>query len=262
MSGNVLSIQNGVAIRNGYLPGKLHNWSTHAERQTALPNGNLHPYGWMLPRTGGGMSMRAEGSGSISSNLIPTINGSIDFTGVGDLTADAALIISMLCAMTGSGSLSADISGLLNMSVDLDGNGDLAATISALGNMLVDLEGSGDLNATIAAYGNMSIDIVVTGAGLTVENIASAVWEELMSNHTTPGSTGAALGAAGAAGDPWIANLPGAYAPGSAGAIIGNLLANIPASVWDELMAAHNIDGSMADELRKKLSQSKFLGLK
>jgi len=179
MSGNLLSIQNGgPALRNWYLPGKIHNWSWHAERQTALPNGNLNPYCWMLPRTGGAMSMRTEGSGSITSNLIPTLNGSIDFTGSGDLTAEAALVISMFCDMVGSGTLEANISGLLDMSIDLEGDGDLAASMNGIASMLANLTGTGDLDAIIAAYGNMTIDIVVTGTGLTVEAIRDAIWSD------------------------------------------------------------------------------------
>lgn len=204
MSGNLLSIQNGgPAIRNGYMPGKLHNWSWHAERQTALPNGNLHPYGWMLPRTGGAMSMRTEGEGSLSGDLIPTLNGSIDFTGSGDLTAEGALVISMFLDMVGSGSLSATITGLLDMSIDLEGSGDLDASIGAIASMILSLTGSGDLDATIAAYGNMSIDIVVTGTGLTTANVGSAVWAALAAQNDVVGSMGEKLNDAGSASNPW-----------------------------------------------------------
>ena len=223
MNGNLTTIQNGISIRNGYLPGKLHNWSWHAERQTSLPNGNLHPYGWMLPRTGGGMSMRTEGDGSMSAGLVPTINGSIDFTGSGDLSADAALIISMFCDMSGSGTLSASIVGLLNMSIDFIGSGDLSANLSAIGNMLLNLEGSGDIDATIAAYGNMQIEIVVTGTGLTVENVGDAVWSALSADFNEVGTMGNKMNSAASAGDPWGTELPGSYPEGTAGEILGNM---------------------------------------
>lgn len=240
MNGNVLSIQNGVAIRNGYLPGKLHNWQTHAERQTALPNGNLHPYSWLLPRTGGGMSMRAEGDGTLAANLIPTINGSLDLTGTGGLTAEAALVVSMFCALLGSGTLSANIVGFLNMSVDLEGSGDFNANLSGIANMLVDLQGSGDLEAVIAAYGNMSIDIVVTGTGLSTANIGQAVWTAILNQfNDNPDSAAAKLLAAGSAGDPWSTVLPGSYT----GAQAGKLLDQIQTLV-DELHKVQGLDNS------------------
>lgn len=241
MNGSLLSIQNGGhALRNGYLPGKLHNWQTHAERQTALPNGNIHPYGWMLPRTGGAMSMRTEGEGALSANLIPTINGAIDFTGLGSLSANAALVISMFCNMTGSGTLTANITGLLNMSINLQGDGDLAANLSGIGNMLIDLEGSGDLAATIAAYGNMSIEIVVTGSGLTVENVRNAVWDALSANYDQPGTMGELLNSAGGAVD------PGAIAD----------------AVWDEVLNDHTTTGTTGKKLKDALKTSDFIALK
>ncbi len=63
------------------------------------------------------------------------------------------------------------------------------------------------------------------GGGLTAADIADAVWEEAISDHSgTTGSTAEALNAAGAAGDPWTTVLPGAYGANSAGNIIGNNL--------------------------------------
>lgn len=54
------------------------------------------------------------------------------------------------------------------------------------------------------------------------------VWDETMAAHLTAGSTGQALNAAGAAGDPWTTALPGAYSSGQAGYIVGtNLNATI-----------------------------------
>jgi hypothetical protein len=52
--------------------------------------------------------------------------------------------------------------------------------------------------------------------------VADAVWDELLSGHVIAGSAGAGLTAAGSAGDPWSASLPGAYGAGTAGNIIGN----------------------------------------
>ena len=52
---------------------------------------------------------------------------------------------------------------------------------------------------------------------------ADQVWEEAIADHSgTAGSTAEALGAAGAAGDPWATALPGAYGAGTAGEILGD----------------------------------------
>jgi len=66
---------------------------------------------------------------------------------------------------------------------------------------------------------------VVTAAALAsdaVNEIADQVWDELLSGHTTVGSTGAGLSAAGAAGDPWSTLIPGSYGAGTAGKIVGD----------------------------------------
>ena len=59
----------------------------------------------------------------------------------------------------------------------------------------------------------------------TAAETADAVWEEPIGDHSgTAGSTAEALGAAGAAGDPWTTLLPGSYGSGSAGKIVGDNL--------------------------------------
>ena len=64
-----------------------------------------------------------------------------------------------------------------------------------------------------------------SGAGPSAADIADAVWEEAIADHSgTSGSTAEALSAAGASGDPWITALPGAYSAGQAGYILGTNL--------------------------------------
>ena len=62
------------------------------------------------------------------------------------------------------------------------------------------------------------------GSGLTLADIADAVWDEAIAGHAGAGSTGQALSAAGAAGDPWITAIPGSYTAGQAGYILGTNL--------------------------------------
>lgn len=197
--GATVSYLNGRSIRNDYLTGRMRGLAMNTSPQVSLPQGNLHPSGWMLPQVAGGMSMRATGAGAISSNLIPSYPMSVDLTGAGDLEATAGLIVSMLLAMAGGGSLTANIEGRLNATVDFTGSGGLSADMSALANMVVDLLGSGDLDATISAYGDMTIDIVVTGTGLTTANVGQAVWNALLEAGFTAEDL-LRLAASGAAG--------------------------------------------------------------
>lgn len=63
------------------------------------------------------------------------------------------------------------------------------------------------------------------GSAPTAAVIASAVWNEATSSHTTPGSTGAALAAAGSAGDPWTTEL-------ETGIFAGDMLRGIAAEAF------------------------------
>lgn len=63
------------------------------------------------------------------------------------------------------------------------------------------------------------------GSAPTAAEIADAVWEEAIADHSgTSGSTAEALAAAGSSGDPWITALPGSYSAGQAGFILGTNL--------------------------------------
>lgn len=66
--------------------------------------------------------------------------------------------------------------------------------------------------AALAAY-DAATGADVAGISIpTAATIADAVWDETNADHTTIGSTGAALTAAGGAGDPWSVSTGTAYA--------------------------------------------------
>jgi hypothetical protein len=112
-------------------------------------------------------------------------------------------------------------------------------TVGSIGKLLVD-----NINATISsrlasasytapldaagtrsALGLASANLDTQLAALpTASENAAATWDESLAGHLSAGSTGEALNAAGAAGDPWTTSLPGAYGAGSAGYIIGTNL--------------------------------------
>lgn len=77
----------------------------------------------------------------------------------------------------------------------------------------------------------------------TASDNADAVWDEALSGHSTSGSTGEALSAAGSAGDPWNTTLPGSYGSGTAGKIIGD---NLNASVSSVKAKTDNLPSSPA----------------
>jgi len=71
------------------------------------------------------------------------------------------------------------------------------------------------------------LDLLLDGASApSAATVADAVWDEAISGHLGAGSTGAALNAAGSAGDPWATALPGSYGAGTAGLLLGTTIPN------------------------------------
>lgn len=86
--------------------------------------------------------------------------------------------------------------------------------------------------------------------------IATLPWDQTTSGHTTSGSFGAAVVAAGSAGDPWATLLPGSYGAGTAGSIVGNNLNATVGSratvtgIWQDTNAG---DFTVANSIGKSL---------
>ena len=88
------------------------------------------------------------------------------------------------------------------------------------GNYAVNLVGA---NSNIADVTNLnSVQIrAANSAGLTDLNLAESVWDALIANHLTAGTTGKALSDAGAAGNPWSTPVSGNTTPGTFGELVG-----------------------------------------
>lgn len=113
-----------------------------------------------------------------------------------------------------------------------------SAVASVTGNVGGNVTGS---VGSVAAGGITASSIAADAIGASelaadaVAEIAGAVWDITLSSHLTGGTTGEALNAAGAAGDPWTTTLPGAYSAGSAGYIVGT---NVNATISSRLASA------------------------
>lgn len=80
----------------------------------------------------------------------------------------------------------------------------------------------GRMDASVGAMAANVLTAAATHSDFGSE-IAAAVWDLDMTGHTTAGTFGEAMSAAGTAGDPWNTSLPGAYVAGKAGYIVGRL---------------------------------------
>lgn len=68
---------------------------------------------------------------------------------------------------------------------------------------------------------------VITATSIGAGALVAAVWDGLISGHTTSGTFGGALNSASSAGDPWATVLPGVYAAGTAGHIVGTAIPDV-----------------------------------
>lgn len=109
-------------------------------------------------------------------------------------------------------------------------------TATALLNELIESD------AGVSRFTANALEQAPTGGGETLDAIADAVWDEVLSGHSDSGSTGEALANASSAGDPWATALPGAYSSGTAGNIIGNNL-NATVSSRASQTSVDTVDG-------------------
>jgi len=165
----------------------------------------------------------AYGAGTAGKIIGDNINAPI---GTIDTVVDAIKAVTDLLPDAGALTSIAQASALATAQTDLD-------TIT--GSDGVTLATAQALYAPAKAGDEMDI------LSATEDNIADKVWDETLSGHLGAGSTGNALNAAGAAGDPWSTLIPGAYGAGTAGYILGNNI-NAPLDTIDS-----NIDAILTD---------------
>jgi hypothetical protein len=174
------------------------------------------------------------------------IEGSTSFTISFDV-ADGQLISSGV----GSASLTINVnSPLLTASVSGTGTSNITITCTPA---ILGAEASGTGTSTITITGTLSPYAIGQMIGSTVDNtvltstlIAAAVWDELLANHTDPGSAGNALATA------------------SSGGVDLNLLAQ---AVWEYATRTLTTSsgGATIEEIftdPRMLTVAKFLGLK
>jgi hypothetical protein len=143
-----------------------------------------------------------------------------------------------LTAGTGLGNQTSNITGNLSGSV-----GSVTGAVGSVTGAVGSVTGNVGGNVT-GSVGSISGVTFPSGFNaLTVAAIADGVWDEATSGHTTAGTTGAAIIAAGSAGDPWSTSLPGAYGAGTAGKIIGD---NINATISSRMASYTQPTGFLA----------------
>lgn len=193
--------------------------------------------GYLQPTTAGRtLDVSATGEAGIDWANIgsPTTAVNLSATNI-DVNQVVASVSGAVGSVTGAvGSVTGNVGGNVV--------GSVASVTGAVGSVTGNVGGNVTGSVGSVATGGISassfaanaIDAAALAAS-AVGEIADGVWDEAISGHLGAGSTGAALNAAGSAGDPWTTPLPGAYGSGTAGFIIGT---NIDALISSRLASA------------------------
>jgi len=138
-------------------------------------------------------------------------------TDVADAVWDEAL-----SGHTSAGSAGKIIAAILADTNELQGaQGDWAtADVSGLSTF----DPASDVVAHVTLVDTTTTNTDMVTAAPAAADVADAVWDEALAGHAGAGTAGAALSAAGTAGDPWSIDIPGSYADGTAGQKLGDIM--------------------------------------
>lgn len=190
---------------------------------------------------GSGMTLTHTGSkNDFNATSTPlTLAKTTNITGFNDIAATAIVSSGAITTSSGAVSTVTTVTNQLTAAAIATGvwtdttPGDFTTSLSvgksimngvSLGTGLTVAAVSGAVGSVTGAVGSVTAAVSVTGdlSSTMKTSVGVAVWDLATSGHTTSGTFGAAMSAAGAAGDPWSTSLPGSYGVGTAGNIVGN----------------------------------------
>lgn len=254
-------------MRNFFSADSYDSSLISQRKRDSFPTGTNPPYSFVLGDKGSllsttttfnGIGLLTLGSLAMGRALTSSLAGSGEIT-----TPNLSLVVSMASAITGLGVLSgASLVGSISLAITITGTGSVTSSLGLISSMVTNLIGAGTVTSNLRGTSSLEANIFVNQSEATTQELAAAVWNALTADFNAAGTMGEAMASAGSAGDPWITNLPGAYGSGSAGHILGNLLSNIPDSVWDEVLANHTTAGTMGKKLKDSLKTGDFIALK
>lgn len=166
--------------------------------------------------TGSGLSAMIAALDAIAG--VATVTGSANAVGLIELEAASAGVATVTADTLLSSSMSGAIAGIATVLANLGAVIPCEASSAGVASSSVNLKGTGRLGGTISigASGYLSND--------DVERLSEAVWDILIAEHSTAGTTGKALADAGGAGNPWSADTSTNNDPGTFGERIQKIL--------------------------------------
>jgi len=180
-------------------------------QQAGYPYGYRNGGAWSMPQKGGALSSVNESRSSI--------------TATGNAAQGLNLVGNSLLTITVNGSAAAVAAAVGSASMSITATGNAVAPFNAVGSATMSLTASADTGAIASITGSSVAAIsasLVTGAighmvsepidqALTVDAIASGVWNASASGNNVSGSMGEKLNDAGSASNPWTEVIESGY---------------------------------------------------
>lgn len=194
------------------------------------PVGYSHPASWVMAMRSGGLASFTLLSSSISTtDALLALGINIDTSMSASMTetdAILALIVALEASITASGSITdANMAIIILLEAALSATGQFTnAELKNILNLAASLAATGALTNSITNLVNLSADISNASGGITNESIAASVWEAFAADYNAAGSMGEKLNDAGAAGNPWAADLSSNNTAGTFGGLVQKLL--------------------------------------
>lgn len=202
-------------------------------KKASIPGTGYGPgSAFMMPMTGGELGgQRIDGVATVTASAlsaliaeldsiagVATVTGSANAVGLIELEASSAGVASVTADTLVTSSLSGSTAGIATVLANLGAVIPCEASSAGVASSSVNLKGTGRLEGTISigASGYLSND--------DVERLAEAVWNAIIAEYATAGTTGKALADAGGAGNPWSSDLTTNNTAGTFGERVQKLL--------------------------------------
>lgn len=206
-------------------------------KTVSVPSGYPAPQNGFAPAiTGGAMSTYRRGSVALDASAVGAMGLcrtasatlGLDASAIGGLVAGGVAVATL--SLDASADIAGIAAGVASASVSLEASAEIMGIGHASSECSVSLDGAVD------AYGiGWMVATTEQSSEMTEDTISAAVWARLLGGGIQAED---ALLAAGAAGDPWSAPLPGSYTGQQAGSLLSQMKALLDliaaADPWSE----------------------------
>lgn len=236
---------NGTATAGAYAANTKTNWTkpsvlvnrnVNLAPKTSIPEGYNLGEAYLAPLKSGGLAsgLRIVGEASLTATAITARLSTASMSGVATLSGSLAVLTPGAASLSGAATLTAAVQAVSSLASSLTGAATVSANLSSIVPLASAMTGAATMAPNLTGVGRLEA-VIDVGAGdvLSPGSLANAVWDTVIADHQTAGTTGKALSDAGGAGNPWSADL-----------------------------ATNNTAGTFGGLVQKLLTVAKFLGLK